>query len=67
MDSGYSVLSRALGAGSLVIVGCHERQRTKWHATRSRALPARSTIEAALLDLAHIAKRRRQRGYELMR
>jgi hypothetical protein len=26
-----------------------------------------STIEAALLNLAHIAKRRRQRGYELMR
>jgi hypothetical protein len=26
-----------------------------------------ATIDAALLELAHIAKRRRQRGYELMR
>jgi hypothetical protein len=26
-----------------------------------------STIDVALLSLAHIAKRRRQRGYELMR
>jgi hypothetical protein len=33
---------------------------------RARRQPA-PTIEAALLNLAHIAKRRRQRGYELMR
>jgi len=33
---------------------------------RARFKPA-ITIEAALLELAHIAKRRRQRGYELMR
>jgi hypothetical protein len=33
---------------------------------RARSAPA-ATIEAALLDLAGIAKRRRQRGYELMR
>jgi hypothetical protein len=33
---------------------------------RARSKPA-DTIEAALLDLACIAKRRRQRGYELMR
>ena len=33
---------------------------------RARCQPA-PTIEAALLNLAHIAKRRRQRGYELMR
>ena len=33
---------------------------------RARCQPALS-IEAALLNLAHIAKRRRQRGYELMR
>jgi hypothetical protein len=33
---------------------------------RARSKPA-TTIEAALLDLAEIAKRRRQRGYELMR
>jgi hypothetical protein len=67
MDTRYSLLSRALGAGSLVRVGGNERQRTKWHAPRSRALPTRYHIEAALLNLAHIAKRRRQRGYELMR
>jgi hypothetical protein len=33
---------------------------------RARSRPA-ATIDAALLELAHIAKRRRQRGYELMR
>jgi hypothetical protein len=66
MDTGCSVLSRSLGTGSLGIVGDYERQRSEWHAPRSRALPA-STIEAALLNLAHIAKRRRQRRYELMR
>jgi hypothetical protein len=33
---------------------------------RARSKPA-TTIDAALLDLAQIAKRRRQRGYELMR
>jgi hypothetical protein len=33
---------------------------------RARSQPA-CTIEAALLKLDHIAKRRRQRGYELMR
>jgi hypothetical protein len=33
---------------------------------RARCRPA-SSIETALLNLAHIAKRRRQRGYELMR
>ena len=33
---------------------------------RARCHPA-CTIEAALLNLAHIAKRPRQRGYELMR
>jgi hypothetical protein len=33
---------------------------------RARCQPA-ATIETALLSLAHIAKRRRQRGYELMR
>ncbi len=32
---------------------------------RARSKPA-PTIEAALLELAAIAKRRRQRGYELM-
>jgi len=33
---------------------------------RARFRPA-ATIDAALLELADIAKRRRQRGYELMR
>jgi hypothetical protein len=33
---------------------------------RARSRPS-ATIDAALLELAHIAKRRRQRGYELMR
>ncbi len=33
---------------------------------RIRLKPA-PTIDVALLELAHIAKRRRQRGYELMR
>jgi hypothetical protein len=33
---------------------------------RARSRPA-ATIDAALLELAHIANRRRQRGYELMR
>ncbi len=33
---------------------------------RARFKPA-PTLDAALLELAHIAKRRRQRGYELMR
>lgn len=33
---------------------------------RARAKPA-SSIEAALLELAHLAKRRRQRGYQLTR
>jgi hypothetical protein len=33
---------------------------------RARSRPA-ATIDAALLELTRIAKRRRQRGYELMR
>ncbi len=33
---------------------------------RTRFKPA-ATMEAALSEIAHIAKRRRQRGYELMR
>ncbi len=67
MDTGYSLLSRSLGAGSLVSVGPHERQgRSGTPLGRARCQPA-STIETALLNLARIAKRRRQRGYELMR
>ena len=40
--------------------------RTSTPLGRARSRPA-ATIDAALLELAHIAKRRRQRGYELMR
>jgi len=49
---------------SWVITSVNGRSGTPLGCARCR--PA-STIEAALLNLAHIAKRRRQRGYELMR
>jgi hypothetical protein len=45
----------------------HPSQRPEWHSRLGlhRATPAAS-IEDALLQLAAVAKRRRQRGYELM-
>jgi hypothetical protein len=39
------------------------RRGSRLGRARSRPTPS---IESALLELAHIAKRRRQRGYELM-
>jgi hypothetical protein len=41
MDTRYSVLSRSLGTGSLVIMGPHERQWPKWHTPRPCTVPAR--------------------------
>ena len=67
MDTGYPVLSRSFGTGSLVIMRPHGvNGRSGTPLGRARCQPA-PTIEAALLNLAHIAKRHRQRGYELMR
>jgi len=49
---------------SWLLTEVHGRRGAALGRIRSKPAP---TIDVALLELAHIAKRRRQRGYELMR
>jgi len=49
---------------SWLLTQVHGRRGSALGRARSKLEP---TIDAALLALAHIAKRRRQRGYELIR